>query len=182
LCYIFLLSPLDIARRLTQSRFLEYQKQNFVPETFPAVEIRKANMSAYNASVGADTDPSLYRQLSFYRPLRPVPHDLNLHICAHLFASDRNSLFLITNALGTGDAVGKMGSLSHGVVIHVRGEDMVIDKDVWWCQEAWTDRSGGGRGMHGSRIWKGDICAASTWQEGLIRTSHGTRVFRKGKL
>jgi acyl-CoA thioesterase len=136
--------------------------------------MRKINMSAHNAS----KPPLSYRQLALYRPLGHLPRSLpNLHACAHLYASDRNSLFLISNALGFGDQVGTMGSLSHSVIFHVRsvelfliGEEEGGGKSEWWVSEAWTPRSGQGRGMHESRIWSpSGVHIASTWQEGLVR-------------
>ena len=80
------------------------------------------------------------------------PTDYNLHACAYLYASDRNSVFLISNAVGYGDEVGSMASLSHSVVFHVSSKDLVLKDWEWWCQEAWTPRSEGGRGVHESRI------------------------------
>jgi hypothetical protein len=63
-----------------------------------------------------------------------------------------------------------VGSLSHSVIFHVSSKDLVLNEGEWWCQEAWTPRSEGGRGMHESRIWdaKG-VHVASTWQDGLVR-------------
>jgi hypothetical protein len=79
--------------------------------------------------------------------------------------------------------VAKMGSLSHNVVFHVNGGELLSrdgedgtrgevkgeGKEGWFCQEAWTSRSGGGRGTHESRIW--DWRArhiVSSWQDGLV--------------
>ena len=131
-------------------------------------------MTAHNTS-----EPFTYRTLSLYRPFGTLPPSLpNLHACAHLYASDKNSLFLVSNALGFGDHVGTMGSLSHSVVFHVRVEELLFqaehakesETEEWWIQEACTPRSGQGRGMHESKLWgpKG-VHVASTWQEGLVR-------------
>jgi len=55
-----------------------------------------------------------------------------------------------------------MGSLSHSVVFYVMSEELFLkgemedereDEREWWISEAWTPRSGQGRGMHESRIW-----------------------------
>ncbi|KAE9372363.1 Thioesterase/thiol ester dehydrase-isomerase [Stipitochalara longipes BDJ] len=141
---------------------------------FPGLDIRKIDMIAHNTS-----DPLTYRTLSLYRLFGTIPPSLpNIHACAHLYASDKNSLFLVSNALGFGDHVGTMGSLSHSVVFHVRAEELLFrsegenwsEKEEWWVQEAWTPRSGQGRGMHESKIWSpSGIHVASTWQEGLVR-------------
>lgn len=134
---------------------------------FPGLDIRKVDMSKYNAS----KSPEEWRQLSYYRSRGIIPpNSPNLHACAHLYASDRNSLFIISNAVGFGDEVGTMGSLSHSVVFHVNSQGLLLKGNEWWCQEARTPRSEGGRGMHESRIWDSDgVLVASTWQDGLVR-------------
>lgn len=155
-----------------------YRQLSASPQTrfplFPGLDIRKVDMSSHNASA----PPLSYRTIALYRPFGPLPTSLpNLHACAHLYASDKNSLFLVSNALGFGDHVGTMGSLSHSVVFHVRSEELLLKgedeegwKGEWWVQEAWTSRSGQGRGMHESRIWSpSGVHVASTWQEGLVR-------------
>jgi acyl-CoA thioesterase II len=135
--------------------------------------MRKVNMSAYNKS----KTPIDYRQLLYYQPLGSIPpEDYNLHACAHLYASDRNSLWVVSNALGFGDAVGTMGSLSHSVVFHVNSKELVLEEGEWWCQESWTPRSGGGRGMHESRIWDpSGVHVASSWQDGLVRRAENEK-------
>jgi acyl-CoA thioesterase len=135
--------------------------------------MRKVDMSAYNKS----KPPTDYRQLMYYQPLGSIPlADYNLHACAHLYASDRNSLWLVSNVLGFGDAVGTMGNLSHSVVFHVNGEDLVMREGEWWCQESWTPRSSGGRGIHESRIWgPSGAHIASSWQDGLVRRAENDR-------
>jgi hypothetical protein len=136
--------------------------------------MRKIDMSSHNTS----KPPLAHRELALYRPLGLLPRSLpNLHACAHLYASDRNSLSLISKALGFGDHVGTMGSLSHYVIFHVRSEELLFRAKgenggdaEWWVQEAWTPRSGQGRGVHESRIWSPmGVHVASTWQEGLVR-------------
>lgn len=93
-----------------------------------------------------------------------------MHACAHLYASDRNGLYLIASAVGFGDEVNVMGSLSHSVVFHVSNKDLVLEGGDWWCQDYWTPRSGGGRGMVESRMWnKRGLHVASSWQDGLVR-------------
>lgn len=137
-------------------------------------------MSEYNSSKA----PEDWRQLSYYRPIGKLPLDQpNLHACLHLYASDRNSLFMISNAVGFGDEVGSMGSLSHSVVFHVSSQDLLSLEGDWWCQEAWTPRSEGGRGMHESRIWNSKkIHIASTWQDGLVRKAESEAVLKQRAL
>jgi hypothetical protein len=178
-------------------RYHEYSSQNPKPNTFPGLEIRKVDMRPYNTPL----NPSSYRQLSYYSVLGQIPpRATNLHACAHLYASDRNSLFLISNALGFPNHVAKMGSLSHSVVFHVPSTGLLIhpvgenpsngggadgddddDDAKWFCQEAWTPQSGGGRGMHESRIWAADgTHVASTWQDGLLRRAEESPAQMEG--
>jgi len=145
--------------------------------TFPGLTMHRVDMSSFNASLS----PSSYRQLTYYTPLGSIPvSSPNLHACAHLYASDRNSLYLITNALDSGESIRQMGSLSHSVVFHVPIQDLLLKEGEWWVQEAWTPRSGSGRAVHESWIWKlgedeqgqrRDVHIASSWQEGLVRYS-----------
>ena len=41
----------------------------------------------------------------------------------------------------------------------------------WYCQEAWTNGSRHGRGMHQSRMWRDEdgLQIASTVQDGMVR-------------
>lgn len=53
----------------------------------------------------------------------------------------------------------------------------------WWCQEAWTPRSEGGRGMHESRIWDvRGVHVASSWQDGLVRKAEKPGELHKQRL
>lgn len=101
---------------------------------------------------------------------------INLHACAHLYASDRNSLFLPHRALGFQDTRGQTGSLSHTVNFHGHAKDwLMIDQQTGkakeYVQEIWTSDSGADRVMHNSRLWDkttGRIIA-STVQDGMMR-------------
>lgn len=127
-------------------------------------------MDAYNAALS----PFDRRQLLFYRVIGSLSENSNLHACAHLYASDRNSLFIVANHLDVGDRFTHMASLSHTVVFHTPVEEfMMIDgtgERIWFCKEDWTSRAGEGRGIHHSRmIGPGGRHVASSWQEGLVR-------------
>lgn len=149
----------------------------------PGLETRKADMTAYNAPLS----PLDRRQLYFYRIIGTLPPDPNLHACAHLFASDRNSLFIVANHLDMAHCFedgfhAQMASLSHTVVFHTPVPAlMMTDPDteskLWFCKEDWTTRAAGGRGIHNSRlIGPGGVHIASTWQEGMVRLN-GKRHF-----
>lgn len=94
----------------------------------------------------------------------------NLHACAHLYASDINSLFMVAAHTGLEHNHSQMASLSQTVVFHSQAQGFVVGREKWYVQEVSTDRMGDGRGMHRSRIWSeegGHV--ASSMQDGLIR-------------
>jgi hypothetical protein len=165
---------------------------------FPGVETRKVNMHKYNGKVeeggGKDGEGATrWRQLLFYRIIlddgdgdsdaapgrrEAEPVDLNLHAAAHLYASDRNSLFLIQRAAGFQRVRTDMASLSHTVIFHQPADSlcMVDDqgKPKWFVQESWTSFSADKRGCHNSYLWdfeKG-LVLATTIQDGMIRFPH----------
>jgi acyl-CoA thioesterase len=135
-------------------------------KTFPGLEIRRADCGAYNAGKRAEE----YRQLHYYRLVGDVSRrEPNLHAAAHLYASDRNGLFLISNAVGFADRLAKIASLGHSVIFHTDAEGMLLEGNGWWTQEAWTPRSGGGRGVHESKLWSPNgVDVATTLQDGLV--------------
>jgi hypothetical protein len=136
--------------------------------------------------------PAKSRTISYKR-------EANLHACTHLYASDRNSLFIIPNHLGLGDKFTRMASLSHTVIFHVDAEQLFLPNEPtdkppnaaptqmegngsanpdpkakerkWFVQESWTTRVSGGRGLHTSRLWdpESGVHLATTIQDGLIR-------------
>jgi acyl-CoA thioesterase len=134
--------------------------------------MRKVDMTQRNST----KHPSDWTNINIYRPIGIISlEDYNLNACAHIYASDRNSLYIVSNAVGFGDEVGTMGSLSHSVVLHVSSKELPLKTGEWWIQEAWTPRSGQGRGMHESRIWDSTgKHIASSWQEGMVRRAEST--------
>lgn len=157
-------------------------------QRFPGVEVRKVDMASFNPGFGNPDRVGAWRQLSFYRLIKDEPVDfdaednrtstLNLHACAHLYASDRNSLFLITNALNLTDQPIAITSLSHTVIFH--GDPAALSmcdhqgRPIWFLQEAWTANGGLNRACHESRLWRcnddgRDEIIATTKQDGVIR-------------
>ncbi|KAL6244033.1 hypothetical protein RBB50_008902 [Rhinocladiella similis] len=164
----------------------EAERWNETAAAFPGVEMRKVNMHKYNGVVerGGGKDgqgASRWRALYFYRLIQDEEDtksgeiDLNLHAAAHLYASDRNSLFLVQRALGYEYVPTTMASLSHTVVFHGLAEHLcMLDEQgpsKWFVQEAWTSHSGDNRGCHNSRLWdyaSGRVIA-TTIQDGMLR-------------
>jgi acyl-CoA thioesterase len=155
---------------------------------FPGVETRKVDMSKYNGPTplggGIQGEKTAqYRQLLFYRIIQDedkaeredAAADLNLQAAAHLYASDRNSLFLIQRALGYERVRTTMASLSHTVIFHGPATNIgMLNEDgapTWFVQESWTTHGGDNRGCHNSRLWNlasGKV-VATTVQDGMLR-------------
>jgi hypothetical protein len=136
----------------------------------------------------------------------PYTREANLHACAHLYASDRNSLFIIPNHLNLGDKFTRMASLSHTVIFHVDADKLFLPNEPvdkppnaaptqigegesaspdpkakerkWFMQESWTTRVAGGRGLHTSRLWDPErgVHLVTTMQDGLIRFREDAKV------
>ena len=154
--------------------------------TFPGVEIRKVDLSAYNGGSsrpeGSTDRAGDWRQLCFYRVILDADspalsaHDAaSLDAAAHIYASDRNSLFLIQRALGYEHVRLSSGSLAHTVILNGSARELgmrgVNGEPKWFVQEAWTSNSGAGRGTHESRLWdfeEGRV-VATTCQDGMMR-------------
>lgn len=156
--------------------YWEYRRETGKNDPFPGLDSRKVNMDAYNL----ERDPFSRRQLLFYRVIGSLPAsaDPNLHACAHLYASDRNSLFIVANHLDVGDNFTQMASLSHTVVFHTPPAEYTMQQKsssgredrIWFCKEDWTSRAAGGRGIHHSRMIGPDgRHIATSWQEGMVR-------------
>lgn len=167
---------------------------------FPGVETRKVNMHKYNGEVeeggGKGREGTTrWRQLIFYRiilddgdgdggagattrPREVEPVDLNLHAAAHLYASDRNSLFLIQRAAGYQKIRTDMASLSHTVIFHQPADSLcMVDgqgRPKWFVQESWTTFSADKRGTHNSYLWDFEqgLVLATTIQDGMMRFPH----------
>ncbi|KAH6613888.1 acyl-CoA thioesteras-like protein [Boeremia exigua] len=119
-----------------RNTYLPAHPDHFNP--IAGLHLRKADMQPYNAP----RTPLDRRQLTFYTlrgslplataPSPPKPGEVNvtcaanLHACAHLYASDRNSLFIVPNHLDRGRDFTRMASLSHSVIFHVGVEDLVM--------------------------------------------------------
>jgi acyl-CoA thioesterase len=136
-------------------------------------------MTPYNKSLS----PFDRRQLFFYRTIGDLPPDPNIHACAHLYASDRNSLFIVARHFEVSDKFTHMASLSHTVVFHTPALHIMMQSQSgkhWFTQEVWTTRAGGGRGMHHSRIiGLGGTHVATSLQEGMIRVGLDENRFEK---
>lgn len=155
-------------------------------DKFPGLTMKRVDMSVYNDQ----REPLNRRQLIFYKPIGELSPDLNLHMCAHLYASDRNSLFIAANHLGLGGSFSQMGSLAHTVTFHSPLKDLQLDKygsglsrDNWFCKEDRTDRASVGRGMFHSRVFSPDgVHVISIMQDGMMRVGEAPEGRTKHRL
>ncbi len=147
-------------------------------DKFPGLTMKRVDMAAYNEP----REPLDRRQLIFYRPIGELPSDLNLHMCAHLYASDRNSLFIVANHLRVGGSFSQMGSLTHTVTFHANLKDLRFGRNTssdspqgspqgnWFCKEDRTDRASVGRANFHSRVFSPDgVHVMSIVQDGMVR-------------
>ncbi|EKV06772.1 Peroxisomal acyl-coenzyme a thioester hydrolase, putative [Penicillium digitatum PHI26] len=174
----------------------------FSEHEFPGLDVRKTDMKDYNRAGDVKQHPERYRQLTQYR-LKGSPDENpaaslaqirereetgqydNLYACAHMYSSDKNSLFLITRALGI-DHWTEMASLTLTFILHQHGEalrmvdwEMIGDGDVagvsefpmkWFVQEGWTPRAAENRGTHESHLWSPDgTLLATSLQDSMLR-------------
>ncbi|KAK0609762.1 thioesterase-like superfamily-domain-containing protein [Bombardia bombarda] len=157
---------------------------------FPCVDMKKVDMTGYNAPPKPVHER---RELLLYRLLKPLPPsssddacwDANAHILVHAFAADRNGLLMAGNHLGLGWTMGKAASLSYSFVVHVNANEAVMEcdesKGEWWVQEASFPRAAAGRGIVESKIWSPQgVHVATEYQDGLIRSFEDRP--EKGKL
>jgi hypothetical protein len=119
--------------------YLPAHPEHFNP--IAGLHIRKADMTRYNANRSAiDRRQLLFYTLRGSLPLPTAPYpprthstektsltrEANMHACAHLYASDRNSLFIVPNHLDRPRGYTRMASLSHSVVFHVGIKDLIM--------------------------------------------------------
>ncbi|KAK7700554.1 hypothetical protein SLS57_012075 [Botryosphaeria dothidea] len=112
-----------------------------------------------------------------------VRGDVNLAVCAHLFASDRETIYLAARHLGVRAeaARGTVASVSHKVVLHDlswRGVGFPAGEEGderWFVQEVETDRWADGRVVVRGRIVDVETGAhvASTLQDGVLKADFG---------
>ncbi|KAK4539490.1 hypothetical protein LTR36_010888 [Oleoguttula mirabilis] len=165
---------------LDVSWYWKRRKETGHNDAFPGLETRKVAMAAYNDH----RHPLDRRQLILYRTLGDLPPDPNLALCGHLYASDRNSLFIVANHFEVGDVYSQMGSLVHSVVFHTGMEELMFGPSTtttsplddatgkWFCKEDWSDRVAAGRGLFHSKVWAPDGTHLITiHQEGMIRVT-----------
>lgn len=179
--------------------YLPAHPEHFNP--FGGLHMRKVDMSDYNAT----RTPLERKQLQFYTlrgslplptaPYPPLPNpgqaaaltrEANMHACAHLYASDCHSLFIVPNHLDRPWDFTRMGSLCHSVVFHVGIKDLIMQPEPRIDHPnadptLWEDGSlplcnidGYGQGDKDGRKW--------FVQESWLTRAAGGRALHRGRL
>lgn len=133
------------------------------PETHP-VELRKLDTTKFNKE-RALTDR---RIIHYFKSHDPLPeNDVNLHIAALLYTSDRNSLFTILNIQDQDHWIRQIASIDHAFVCHDLNPR--VDGD-WLTMETLSDRAFDNRGLYTGRMYdsKGKL-VCSFMQDGVVR-------------
>ncbi|GME25875.1 Acyl-CoA thioesterase II [Neofusicoccum parvum] len=122
------------------------------------------------------------RMANMYAVTGRLGRAVNLHVCAHLYASDRETIYTVARQLGVWGRVEAVASVSHKVVVHELGEGVMFGEgeeggegEKWFCQEVWTDRWADGRVVVHGRIYDVDTGkhVASTMQDGILKADFG---------
>lgn len=160
--------------------YWKMRKETGHNDKFPGLENTQVDMTAYNK----DRHPLDRRTLLFYRAIGQLPPDPNLHRCAHLYATDRNSLFHVVNHMDVGDLYTQMSTLVHNTVFHSTTKNLMFGPSEsnqtpmddtsaegrWFAQEDWFTRTSLGRSMFQGRMWASDGTHVATMvQDGLLR-------------
>lgn len=149
-------------------------------DAFPGLENTQVDMTAYNT----DRHPFDRRTLIFYRVIGQLPPDPNLHRCAHLYESDRNSLFHVANHQDVGDVFTQMATLVHTTMFHSTTQNLMFEpskskqspmddtgsRGRWFAHEDWFDRTSNGRSLYHGRLLAPDgTHVATVIQDGMLR-------------
>ncbi|CAK7272930.1 hypothetical protein SEPCBS119000_005383 [Sporothrix epigloea] len=146
--------------------------------TFPMVDMKKVDMTAFNAGRPLHER----RELILYRLLAPLPSqgagDQNKHVLVHAYAADRNGLLMAANHLDF-PLNDKTATMSNTFVVHTNVADTQMeflphsetDRSLergWWIQEVCFPRAAAGRAIILNKIWSPTgVHVATEYQDGL---------------
>lgn len=152
--------------------------------TFPGLYTSILPFDEYHKDIAPRSRHSMYIYSTISDDTSPP--DPNLAACAHLYHSDRESVWSIMRQYELIEVLEIASSLSHTVIFHT-GPDKIKFHDVrgrrWFYLETGSDRVGDGRGVHKGRIYDRDgNHVASTMQDGAIRVKWKTEEQKRLKL
>jgi len=142
------------------------------PGKFPIIEMRKVDMTEYNAS----RPPAERREILLYRLLHPLPSDdPNQHALVHAFAADRNGLLMLANDYDMDLILQSAATLTWTFFMHTNVENAIMQCDEsgeggWWILEDSFPRGTAGRGYVEGKIWSPEgVHVATAVQDGIAR-------------
>jgi acyl-CoA thioesterase len=101
------------------------------------------------------------------------PADPNLDACAHLYHSDRESIWSLLRNYEFLEVMEAASSLSHTVIFHGGPDKLAFhgpEGRKWFFQETTGRRVSDGRGLHEGRIYDADgNHVVSTMQDGALK-------------
>jgi acyl-CoA thioesterase len=120
--------------------------------------------------------PLSRRNLYVYSSLdnkKSSPPDPNLEACAHMYHSDRESVWGMVRQFELLDVLDFAASLSHTIIFHAGPDKLSFrgkEGQRWFYLETGAERLADGRGLHQGKIYDADgYHVASTMQDGAIR-------------
>ncbi|KAE9962414.1 hypothetical protein BLS_000344 [Venturia inaequalis] len=149
----------------------------------PAVYTSSINFPKANQQLAPLDRRTLYIFSTIYDD--DSPPDPNLDACAHLYHSDRESIWSVLLQYELVDVAHVASSLSHTVIFHAGADKLRFKGDDgkrrWFYQETWSKRVSDGRSLHEGRIYDGNgYHVVSTMQDGAIKLKPiGAEGFRK---
>ncbi|KAK9463174.1 thioesterase-like superfamily-domain-containing protein [Lipomyces oligophaga] len=132
-----------------------------------AIDVRRVPMT---------TNPDAFSHRRSFHYYKAISHfvsrpseDPNLHLCAHAYVSDRNSLFVSADLIGKRNSLAFAASLSHSIVFYPPPIAPAAAADEDWCvMETSTSRSGDGRLSYNGRLYDArGFMIAEFMQDGL---------------
>jgi hypothetical protein len=114
------------------------------------------------------------------------PIDANLDACAHMYHSDRESVWGMVRQYDLLDVLDSAASLSHTIIFHT-GADQTVFRDSkgrrFFYLETGCKRLSDGRGLHEGKIYDAEgNHVATTQQDGAIRLRWKDEDAKKARL
>lgn len=182
-------SDLEMNMSITEWRLATSAVDPSLTPFFPGLQTSVLPMPKVHEKQGT---PLHRENLYFFSALSEpsADPDYNLEACAHLYHSDRESIFAIVKSYELMDVLEVASSLSHTVVFHVGGEELAFhDKNGnrrWFYQETKSQRISDGRALFQGKIYnRAGVQVATMMQDGAFKLkpmTDGEKVRREKYL
>jgi acyl-CoA thioesterase II len=165
---------LPIRSDIQDARFAALNNQEPCVVTFPGIYTTLFPFEELYKTLAPIDRKSLFIYTTITDKNSEQEHDPNLDACAHLYHSDRESIYSMIRQYELSDILGAASTLSHTVTLHV-GADQLRFRDEsgkrkWFWSETGAKRVADGRGLHEGRIYDSDgVLIASAMQDGMLK-------------